>query len=88
MPSLELALAIALEWDSQTVTGRGIQPATMPMMTLASTAIDQVKVDPSIATAQCLSYLSTDTALVYAHPEERELLKLQHETFQPLINTI
>lgn len=42
LPSYELAAAVALEWDSQIDKRRGIQPANMPLMTLSSTAIDQV----------------------------------------------
>ena len=46
LPSLPLALAIAAEWDAQAANHpKGIQPATMPMMTLASTAIDQILPD-------------------------------------------
>lgn len=39
--SPELAMAVAAEWDAQ-VTEKGLEPALMPLMTLASTAIDQV----------------------------------------------
>lgn len=39
--SPELAMAVAAEWDAQTST-KGLEPAVMPLMALASTAIDQV----------------------------------------------
>lgn len=39
--SAELAMAVAAEWDAQDTT-KGIEPAVMPLMSLASTAIDQV----------------------------------------------
>jgi hypothetical protein len=39
MPTRELALAVAVEWDSQ---GTHVRPVTMPLMTLVTTAIDQV----------------------------------------------
>ena len=46
LPSLPLALSIAAEWDAQAANHpKGIQPATMPMMILASTAIDQILPD-------------------------------------------
>jgi chaperone required for assembly of F1-ATPase len=61
-----LALAVAAEWDAQTDTKRGIQPPTMPMMSLASTAIDQISLDPSDAISTCMGYLGTDTALFWA----------------------
>lgn len=34
-------MAVAAEWDAQDTT-KGIEPAVMPLMALASTAIDQV----------------------------------------------
>lgn len=34
-------MAVAAEWDAQD-TSKGIEPAVMPLMSLASTAIDQV----------------------------------------------
>ena len=40
--SPELAMAVAAEWDAQD-TSKGIEPAVMPLMSLASTAIDQVR---------------------------------------------
>ena len=49
----------ALEWDAQTNVNTGIVPASMPLMTLASTAIDHVLVDPSDARKTCLSFLPT-----------------------------
>lgn len=39
--SPELAMAVAAEWDAQD-TSKGIEPAVMPLMALASTALDQV----------------------------------------------
>ena len=77
-------MAIALEWDAQTDTKKGIQPATMPLMTLASTAIDQVALDRTTIKRTVLSYLPTDTALFYAHPDQRTLLQQQRKTFRPL----
>jgi len=85
LPSLELTMAIAAEWDAQTDGLTGIQPATMPLMTLASTAIDQVSENPHTTHHTCLSYLPTDTVLFHAHPTERELIKLQRMHFQPLL---
>lgn len=35
-------MAVAAEWDAQT-SSKGIEPALMPLMSLASTAIDQVR---------------------------------------------
>lgn len=80
-----LAGVIAGEWDAQTDTKKGIQPPTMPLMSLASTAIDQIKFDPESVKKLCLSYLPTDTALFWAPNEERILLSRQRDAFQPLL---
>jgi ATP synthase F1 complex assembly factor 2 len=84
LPNIELAAMIALEWDAQ-LDKKGIQPATMPMMTLATTAIDQVQFDPEYARKTCLRYLPTDTALFFTSDEDRILLKKQKQVFQPII---
>jgi chaperone required for assembly of F1-ATPase len=84
LPSMELAAAIASEWDMQT-NKRGIQPATMPLMSLACTAIDQVSVEPDASINTCMNYLPTDSALFFAPPEDRILLRKQKEFYQPVI---
>eukprot|EP00607_Mallomonas_marina_P008103 CAMPEP_0182420430 /NCGR_PEP_ID=MMETSP1167-20130531/5226_1 /TAXON_ID=2988 /ORGANISM="Mallomonas Sp, Strain CCMP3275" /LENGTH=216 /DNA_ID=CAMNT_0024596363 /DNA_START=335 /DNA_END=985 /DNA_ORIENTATION=+ len=78
-------MAIALEWDSQIDNTTGIEPSAMPLMTLASTAIDQVSLDMETARRNCLQYLPTDTALFLATPEDKELLRLQRKHFRPLL---
>lgn len=85
LPTLELAMAIAAEWDAQTDVLRGIQPRTMPLMTLASTAIDQVAVDPTPTKTTILSYLPTDSALFFTTDEDRILLRKQKQHFQPTV---
>jgi ATP synthase F1 complex assembly factor 2 len=85
LPSLPLAMAVAAEWDAQQVGHpKGIQPATMPMMTLASTAIDQILPDSTQVKKTCLSYLPTDTALFFTTDDDRILLKKQKQHFQPV----
>jgi chaperone required for assembly of F1-ATPase len=37
LPTVDLAVAIAAEWDAQTDPAKGIQPVTMPLMSIAST---------------------------------------------------
>ena len=85
LPTAELAYAIAAEWDAQTDKKRGIQPATMPLMTLASTAIDQVRVDPTPVKTTVLSYLPTDSTIFFTSSEDRILLKKQKEHYQPVL---
>lgn len=87
LPNKELALAIACEWDAQGVN-KGIQPTTMPLMILASTAIDQISVNPEFTKSTCLKYLPTDTSLFYANNEDRILLKKQRQYLQPLVRWI
>jgi chaperone required for assembly of F1-ATPase len=43
LPSREIAMIIASEWDSQQDSLKGIEPVTMPFMTLIATAIDQIQ---------------------------------------------
>ena len=53
LPTRELALGVALEWESQQ---EHIRPDTMPLMKLAATTIDQV---PSIRPTMVNSMLRT-----------------------------
>lgn len=71
LPSLPLALAIASEWDAQL---KYLQPAQMPLMTLACTAIDQVASDPSAHREDVLRYLGNDTSCYWSDPEEDRVL--------------
>lgn len=88
LPTYELALCIAAEWDSQTDARKGIEPVTMPMMTLASTAIDQVRVDPESTIRTCMKYLHTDSALFFTEESDRILLKKQRENLLPAIEWV
>lgn len=85
LPNKWLAIAIAAEWDAQIDERKGIQPATMPLMTLASTAIDQVRLSRETTIYTCMSYLPTDTALFFTTEEDRLLLKKQKQHLQPVI---
>jgi ATP synthase mitochondrial F1 complex assembly factor 2 len=88
LPTKELALCIAAEWDAQTDQRKGLQPVTMPLMSLASTAIDQIAVDRDITIANCVKYLPTDSALFFTSPEDRILLKKQKLHLQPVIKAL
>lgn len=86
LPNIGLALSIAAEWDAQRAgNAKGIQPATMPMMTLAATAIDQILPDGYQVKKTCLSYLPTDTALFLTAETDRILLRKQRQHFQPIL---
>jgi chaperone required for assembly of F1-ATPase len=85
-PNIGLALTIAAEWDAQKAgNSKGIQPATMPMMTLAATAIDQILPNGYQVKKTCLSYLPTDTALFLTAESDRILLRKQRQHFQPIL---
>lgn len=85
LPTFELALGIAAEWDAQSNKEKGIQPTTMPLMTLASTSIDQVQVEPHIAISNCMKYLPTDSALFHTHDLDRLLLAKQRQHLMPVV---
>jgi len=82
---MNLAMGIAAEWDAQTNKRMGIQPVNMPLMSIASTAIDQIQVDRQHAVDTCLKYLPTDSALFVAPEYDRVLLAKQKELFTPVL---
>ncbi len=85
VPSESLAWAIASEWDAQKDDKRGIQPASMPLMSLYSTAVDQIASDSSHARKTVLSYLPTDSALFLTSEDDRILLKKQRDLLDPIL---
>jgi len=82
-----LALAVAAEWDFQT-SESGVQPSTMPLMTLVSTAIDHISVDPTPTIENILKYLPTDTACFLATEDDKILRRRQLKHFGPLLKDI
>lgn len=79
-------MAVAAEWDAQSDKTRGIQPANMPMMSLVSTAIDQVEGDPETSIHTCMKYLPTDAALFFTHEGDRILLAKQKQYLASIID--
>jgi ATP synthase mitochondrial F1 complex assembly factor 2 len=88
LPTVELGIVVANEWDAQTNPKRGIQPATMPFMQLASTAIDQVATEAGQKHAidTVMAFLPTDTMLFFTTEDDRILLRKQKESFGPLLD--
>jgi len=80
-----MALAIAAEWDAQTCAKRGIEPATMPLMTLVSTAIDQIQFDRETAIENSMKYFPTDSALFHTDDTDRILLSKQRQHLNPAV---
>jgi ATP synthase F1 complex assembly factor 2 len=82
VPSKLLAWAIAAEWDSQE---RHLQPAQMPLMTLACTALDQTASAPEQVQKHSLRYLPTDTICYWADPtEDRVLHRRQQQAWDDI----
>ena len=82
LPSEALARAVADEWRDQ---GETIDPLTMPMTRLASTAMDRVGAARRGVIDQALEYAGTDL-LCYRAEEPAELAMSQQMRWQPLID--
>ena len=82
LPRAALAEAIAGEWQSQ--AGR-IVPATMPLMRLASTAIDRVAGRRETVIAAVTEYGASDVVCYRAH-EPAELAARQEVAWRPLLD--
>jgi chaperone required for assembly of F1-ATPase len=82
VPGAALAGAIAAEWQAQ---GETIDPQTMPMMRLASSALDLVTPRRAAIEAELVTYAGTDLVCYRAdHPPE--LIARQHAVWQPLLD--
>jgi chaperone required for assembly of F1-ATPase len=82
VPSPALAEAIAQEWQAQVDT---VDPYTMPMMRLASIAIDLVAPRRAEILAELVTYAGTDLVCYRAdHPAE--LIQRQRESWQTLVD--
>ena len=82
LPSEALARAVADEWRAQ---GETIDPLTMPLTRLASTAMDRVGAARRGVIDQALEYAGTDL-LCYRAEEPAELAMSQQMRWQPLID--
>ena len=83
LPTEGLAWGVAAEWDAQTGQ-RGIEPSTMPLMSLAATWLDQTAEGRELVVKNVFKYLHTDTVCFYAEPVLRVLRKRQTKAFRPL----
>lgn len=82
VPFAALAEAIAVEWNAQ---GERIDPASMPMTQLASTALDRVGPEREAIIAQVLRYGATDL-LCYRASAPAELVLAQARAWQPALD--
>ena len=82
LPSAGLAEAVAGEWAVQ---GERIEPATMPLMSLACTAIDQIAPNRGAAIGELFDYAGSDL-LCYRAEQPEALVARQAEVWQPLLD--
>ncbi|TAN47805.1 MAG: ATPase [Rhodospirillales bacterium] len=82
LPSQALAEAAAREWDDQ---GETIDPATMPLMQLAATALDRVGGERGAMSEALLRYAETDL-LCYRATHPADLVARQSQAWQPVLD--
>jgi len=82
VPTRSLAEAIAAEWDDQ---GETIQPSSMPLTQLASTALDRVGPERETITGYLMAYAGTDL-LCYRAESPADLAERQAQEWQPLLD--
>ena len=80
--SMELASALAAEWDAQKEV---IDPPSMPLTQLVSTAIDRVPTHRAAIIDELLAYGGSDL-LCYRAEAPRDLVLRQEEVWQPLVD--
>ena len=83
LPTTALAEAIAAEWNAQE---EEIDPASMPMMTLSSTAIDRVMTQFDQVAADIAAYGGSDLLCYRADDNQPDLNEKQQEQWQPWLD--
>lgn len=83
LPNRSLAFAVAHEWDAQKYS---IRPATMPMMTLAGTALDlHANEGAQEVIDEMMHYFHTDTVCYQVTADQQDkLAALQQKKWNPL----
>lgn len=82
LPTQALAEAIAAEWNAQ---GESVEPATMPLTRLASTARDRVASQREAVIDEIAAYGASDL-LCYRAEHPQALVQRQAEAWQPLLD--
>jgi chaperone required for assembly of F1-ATPase len=70
LPNKNIAMSVAFEWDTQ----EKIKPILMPMMSIASTAIDIIPEKRAVVVDSLLSFLKTDTMCIIS-----DILEIQEK---------
>jgi chaperone required for assembly of F1-ATPase len=84
LPCRTLIEAIAAEWDAQ---AENVLPQSMPLMQLASTAVDRVAPQRERVAADVAAFAATDL-VCYRADGPLTLVQRQHETWQPLVDWV
>ena len=79
--SLPLAEALAAEWQA---VGEEIDPQRLPMTRIVNAAIDGVANQMQAVAAEIITYAGTDL-LCYRAGEPEELVRRQHEAWDPVL---
>jgi chaperone required for assembly of F1-ATPase len=82
LPTRPLADAVAEEWRQQ---GETIKPQSMPLFSLAATAIDRVLPLRDAVIGQICAYAGADL-LCYRARQPSDLVAAQHAAWQPLLD--
>jgi ATP synthase F1 complex assembly factor 2 len=83
LPNEQLALVVATEWASQNPT---IKPAVyMPVMGLATTAIDNIPLTRLSTVKSLTDYLNVESILLTDEPESKSLAATKAALFPPII---
>jgi chaperone required for assembly of F1-ATPase len=82
VPSAKLAAALAEEWQAQ---GEKIEPATMPLMQLVSTALDRIA-EGSGPLLDILAGFGRTDLLCYRAAHPRDLVARQQQLWQPWLD--
>jgi chaperone required for assembly of F1-ATPase len=80
-PTQKFADAIVSEWEAQIDV---IDPETMPLTQILTTAMDCAVADRAAIEAEVLRYLDTDL-LLYRAKEPEAIVKLQHDIWDPWV---
>jgi chaperone required for assembly of F1-ATPase len=84
LPTRAMAEAIAAEWAAQ---GEKVAPQTMPLMQLASTAVDRVAAERDRVLAETAGYGGSDL-VCYRVTAPEDLARRQAELWQPLVDWV
>ena len=80
LPSSALAMAVADEWQAQCET---IQPAKMPLFSLAVTVVDRVMSQHPAIISELVGYGGND--LLCYRGDDEDLARRQHQQWHPLV---